>query len=110
MKTDIRDVLFWLLLTFTLLFIILRITGVINSPEWIDLVPLATIVFAAGIAYQKLIGSIDRVYLRTGYLKSKIDLIENKVNSNDARISVLDKGFVSLEKGQEMILDILKKK
>lgn len=117
MKTDIRDIIFWMLLGFTLIFIILRIIGVINSPDWIDLVPLATIVFAAGVAYGKVITSINMIYKRTGYLKKsfdnlsgKFDIFEGKLENNEKRIVVLEKGQTSLEKGQTDMMGLLRKR
>jgi len=110
MKKDIYDVLFWSLLAFALIFIILRIVGVINSPDWIDLIPLATIIFAAGVAYQKLVGIIEKVYGRTGYLKNKFDILESKVDTNEKRIIALEKGHASLKSGQETILRLVRKK
>ena len=102
MKKDIRDILFWLLLAVALGFIILKIAGIIGTPEWINYIPIVTIIFAAGIAYQKLIGFMNTMYRRTDYLKNKIDAFENKPKENEKRI-------FSLEKQQRLILKLLRK-
>ncbi len=117
MKTDIRDIIFWMLLGFTLIFIILRIIGIINSPDWIDLVPLATIVFAAGVAYGKVISSINMVYKRTSYLKKSFDNLSGKFDNLNNKFDILggklknnEKRIVVLEKGQKDMIGLLRKR
>lgn len=115
MDRDILDFLFWLMLALTLGFLILKILGVINTPEWINYFPIFTLMFAAGIAYQKLINFIGRIYNRTDYLKKKIDELDNKISSLNNKVQKLEvlpvdnqNRIIALEKGQEMIFDILK--
>ena len=96
MKRDIWDVLFWTLLGVALLIILLKMFGVIHTPDLINYLPALSIVFAAGIAYGKLMGSIDRVYRRTDWLKNKVEDNENRI--------------INLEKGQEKILGLIKKR
>ena len=94
MKRNVWDVLFWMLLGLALLIIFLKIIGVINTPDFIFYLPVISIVFAAGIAYQRLISSVDGVYRRTDWLKDKVGDNENRI--------------VNLEKGQEEILGLLR--
>lgn len=103
MKKDIWDVLFWILLVIAIGFIILKILGLIGTPEWINYIPIVTIIFAAGIAYQKFVGFADMIYRRTDYLKNKVDSLETKSTGYEKRTFVL-------EKQQELILNLLKKK
>lgn len=103
MKKDIWDFLFWLMLAIALGFVILKIAGVINTLDWISYTPIMTIIFAAGIAYQKLFGFMNTMDSRTLYLKSKFDGFETKLTENEKRI-------FSLEKGQDLVLKLLKRR
>lgn len=110
MKTDIYDFLFWLLLGIALLIVLLKIIGVITTPDIINYLPIISIVFAAGIVYGKLISFINTMYKKTDYLKKKIDNFDNKFNSIEKGLVDHDNRIINLEKGHEMILDVLKKK
>ena len=108
MKIDILDVLFWLMLVLTLGFLTLKILGVINTNEWINYFPIFTLMFAVGIAYQKLISFIDRIYNRTDYLKKKIDKFHSKIDKLESSHVGNQNRMIALEKSQETIFDILK--
>ena len=100
MRKNILDYLFWIFLIIALGYVILKITGLINTPEWVSYIPIVSIIFAAGAAYGSLIGSVNKINARTIYLKDKTDSIESKVVDNRSRIQ-------SLENGQKDIFDIL---
>lgn len=92
MKTDIYDVLFWTMLALTLGWVLLKIFGVISTPDWVNYFPIFTLMFAAGAAYQKIMGFVNTMYRRNDWLK-------NKVENNENRIINLEKGQATLEKG-----------
>ncbi len=52
--TTIYNWLFWLSLLVTGLWFALKIAGVINTPFWIEFIPVASIIFGAGILFQKV--------------------------------------------------------
>jgi len=90
MKKDILDILFWLLLAIALGFIILKVAGIIHSPDWISYIPVITIIFAAGIAYQKTISFMNIMQIRTSYFKKKIDKIDERITNNEKRLLYLE--------------------
>lgn len=103
MKKDIWDIIFWVLLGISLLVIILKLTGVINTPDLIAYLPVITLIFASGIVYQKLLTFMNSMYERTDYLKTKIDNIEHKTIENE-------KNIFALEKNQDFFSVLLKRK
>ena len=110
MKKDIWDFLFWLMLAIALGFVILKIAGIIKTPDWVNYIPIMTIIFAAGIAYQKLFSFMNTMNSRTLYLKNRFELIENKFNGFEEKLTGNEKRIFTLEKGQDLILGLLKKK
>lgn len=103
-EIDIWDVIIWISLIILILYVIAKLTGFINTPEWINLIPIITLIFFAGAFYQKIIAFIDKMLVRTDYFKKNIDkLIEKDIE--------LDKK-VSLEKQQETFnkLTVIKRK
>ncbi len=67
-----------------------KLTGLIHSPEWVNLLPLITIVFLIGAAYQKIVGFSDSMNKRTNYLKNSLDKISDKLIEHDKRIYFLE--------------------
>ncbi|MBI2581386.1 hypothetical protein HYV85_06330 [Candidatus Woesearchaeota archaeon] len=53
-NTALYDWLFWLSLFITGLWFALKIAGFIKTPFWIEFVPVASIIFGAGIFFQKV--------------------------------------------------------
>ena len=53
-NTAIYDWLFWLSLVVTGVWFALKIAGVINTPFWVEFIPVASIIFGAGILFQKV--------------------------------------------------------
>lgn len=53
-STAIYDWLFWISLLITGLWFALKIAGVIKTPFWIEFIPVASIIFGAGILFQKV--------------------------------------------------------
>lgn len=54
LKRKIYDWLFWLSLLITGLWFTLKIMGVIKTPLWLELLPVASVIFGAGIFFQKV--------------------------------------------------------
>jgi len=71
-------------------YIIGKLTGIINTPEWVDLIPLITLVFIIGAFYQKVNGFMEVMGGRTNYLKNNLDKISDKFIEHDKRISFLE--------------------
>ena len=75
-----------------IIYIIAKLTGLINTPEWVDLIPLITLVFIIGVFYQKVMGFMDIMLNRTNYLKNNLDNLSSKIIEQDKRISSLENG------------------
>lgn len=86
-KKDYWDVLFWILMAILVGYIILKIVGLINTPEWVDLIPMVTIVFLIGVFYQKVMGFMDIMYRRTDFLKTSLNEVREKLDGHDKKIS-----------------------
>ena len=91
MKKDIWDILFWIAMLILIIYILAKLTGLINTPEWINLLPIITIVFMIGISYQKAISFMGTMQRRTNYLKQHLNNIENKLIVHDERLLLLEK-------------------
>ena len=95
-KISFLDILFWILLLIALGYVIGKLTGLISSPEWLELLPIISIIFAAGIAYRRLIFFIQTMDRRTNYLKIHLGKIEEKQAESDKKL-------FSLEEKQNLI-------
>ena len=91
MKKDIWDILFWIAMLILIAYIIAKLTGLINTPEWVSLIPLITIAFMIGIFYQKVLGFMEVMHNRTSYLKKNTDYIKEKITEHDKRLTVLER-------------------
>jgi len=89
-KTIFWDILFWMAMIILILYIIGKLTGIINTPEWVDLIPLITLVFIMGAFYQKVRSFMEVMDNRTNYLKNKLENISNNFIEQDKRISFLE--------------------
>jgi len=78
-KKDYWDVLFWILMAILVGYIILKIVGLINTPEWVDLIPI--------VFYQKVMGFMDIMYRRTDFLKTSLNEVREKLDGHDKKIS-----------------------
>ncbi len=102
-KLNILDILFWLFLLIALGYVVGKLTGLISTPEWVEYIPIISIIFAAGIAYQRLIFFTQTTSRKTDYLKSHLDKLINKQLETD-------KNYHALKEKQNLILDLLKKR
>jgi len=64
-KKDIWDILFWIGMLVLIAYIIAKLFGIINTPEWLNLLPLITLAFVIGAFYQKVAGFMERILNRT---------------------------------------------
>jgi Na+/glutamate symporter len=83
-KMNIWDIIFWIAMVVLIGYIIAKLFGLINTPDWFDLIPLITIAFLIGAFYQTVMNFMNQMYIRTDYLKQKLD-------SHDQRLSNLEK-------------------
>ena len=90
-KKDIYDIIIWIGMTILFLYIIGKLTGIINSPEWINLMPIITVAFIVGAFYQKAINFMNIMYKRTDYLKNNLDKISRKIEEHDDKLNLLEK-------------------
>ena len=110
-KKDIWDILFWIAMIILIIYIIAKLLGLINTPEWLNLLPIITLAFAIGTFYQKVGEFMERTLNRTDYLKNSLDNVMNKVVSGlDNVVSKLtehDKRLFAIEKQQEIFNKLL---
>ena len=97
-KKDIYDIIIWIGMAILFFYIIGKLTGFINSPEWINLMPIITVAFIVGAFYQKAIIFMGQMYKRTDYLKSKLDFFETKLNNIENKSFEHDDRITRLEK------------
>ncbi|MBS3088477.1 hypothetical protein J4402_01725 [Candidatus Pacearchaeota archaeon] len=83
-KIEISDIIIWISLLVLIIYVLGKLTGVINTPEWLTLLPIISLIFFAGAFYQKVFGFMNQMYIRTDYLKNRLD-------EHGKRISVLEK-------------------
>lgn len=102
-EITIWDILFWLGMVILILYILAKIFGIINTPEWVSLIPLITLAFVIGAFYQRMMLSLDKISNRTDHLKDNLDIILNKLNEQDKRI-------FAIEKQQDTITKLIKTK
>lgn len=100
-KFDIWDVIIWISLIVLVLYIIGKIMGFINTPEWISLMPIITLVFFAGAFYQKVLSFMNQIYVRTDYLKNNVDKINTNIIEIKKDLSQHDKRIFSLERRKQ---------
>ena len=96
-KIDIWDVLFWIAMAVLILYIILKLLGIINTPEWINLLPFISLAFAIGVFYQKLIIFMDRMNVRTNYFKKGIDKVSEDVQYMGEKMITIDSSLLKHE-------------
>ncbi len=57
-KIEISDIIIWISLLVLITYVLAKLVGLINTPEWINLIPIITLIFFAGAFYQKVLGFI----------------------------------------------------
>ena len=54
MKKSVLDILFWLGMAVLITWIIAKLFGIINTPEWINLIPLITLAFLIPYCFESM--------------------------------------------------------
>lgn len=81
-KDKIYAIIFWTSLLVILVWVILKMIGVINSPVWIQLIPYFSAVFAAGAFFQ----SINSIKLDVSDLKARMGSVELRTHNMEKDI------------------------
>jgi len=89
-KKDIWDIIIWVALIILIGYILAKILGIINTPEWLNLLPLITIVFLVGAFYQKVLHFMDVMYHRTDYFKKHLKMLGETTSNHTQRLSALE--------------------
>ena len=84
MKIRLRptDIIFYLILAIILIWAILKTIGIIQSPIWLEMLPVFVAVFGAGIFYQKVMVIRDTV----NDIKEEIKNLEKRISSIEKKI------------------------
>ena len=102
-EIDIWDVLFWLGMAILIAYIIAKLVGLINTPEWItNLLPLMTLTFVIGVFYQKVLGFMNKMYTHTDYLKKNLDDVSSQITNISSKLLEHDKKLFAVEEQQEI--------
>ena len=88
-KIDIRDLLFYLSLVTIIVWFAFKISGAFNTPLIVELIPIVSATFGAGIFYNKITYSLGRLTslekafwaMKTNIIKIKTDVehIQEKI-------------------------------
>ena len=89
-KVTIWDIIFWTAMAVLILYIIAKLTGLINTPEWVNLIPLISLVFIIGAFYQRVISFMTVMNHRTAYLKNNLDKVSSKLDNQEKRVLSLE--------------------
>lgn len=75
------DVLAWIALGIIIIWLILKMFGVINTPVWLEYVPIYSAIYILGRAMHKLDAGIDDVKELKRFSKETVNEINNlKIN------------------------------
>lgn len=90
-EIDIWDIIIWIGMLILITYIIAKLAGWVNTPEWFNLLPLITITFVIGAFYQKAVDFMDRMYTRTNYMKKNLDIATNRLTEHDKKLFAIEK-------------------
>ena len=97
-EIDIWDILFWIGMLVLTAYVIAKLFGWINTPEWVDLIPLITIIFIVGIFYQKVMVFMGIMYNRIDYMKKSVDKLSDENSEYEKRIFAIEKQIETFNK------------
>lgn len=86
-KERIYDIIFFVSLGLLLIWIILKLIGLIKSPFYVEVIPFLSIAFGAGAAYGRLID-----------LSKRMNKVENRVDKMAHGLTNLEIGFEHFKK------------
>lgn len=103
-KVSIWQVLFYLSTAVLTLWLILKVTGVINTPEWLGFgVPIASVIIGVFALYHNLIEKMNQLGINMLTLNSKFDHLDIKVDNLDIKVDHLDKKVDHLDEDVEFL-------
>lgn len=85
-RIEIWDIVIWISLLILVAYILSKLFGIINTPEWVDLIPLITLAFFAGAFYQKVSGFMEKIYHRTDYLNKSLEITKEQIIDISTRL------------------------
>ena len=78
-KIDIKDFLFYLSLVVIVIWFILKSAGVFNTPLIVEIIPIVSAAFGAGVFYNKINSSLGKIGgLEKAFWMMKTDIIKIK--------------------------------
>ena len=86
----IYSTLFWLSLLSILIWVILKIIGVINTPPLIEWFPVIVAIFGAGVFYQEIMNKFGKLENTTNKTQEDIEFMKSDINSLDKRVGILE--------------------
>jgi hypothetical protein len=89
-NTAIYDWIFWISLLVTGLWFTLKIIGVIKTPVWVELIPVGSIIFAAGVFFQKVEHIADDLHEFKAETKVDVREICAELKEHDKRLLSID--------------------
>ncbi len=114
-KDKIYDLLFWSSMGVIIIWMILKATGVINTPVFVQLIPYAGGIFAFGVFFemmrdfkneiksikedtkelrrtdQSLVSDVSQIKFRMEKVEGRLDQVENKINSVESILGKIRK-------------------
>ena len=91
---SIGEIIAWLVLGYILLWLILKVTGVINTPTLLEYSPIFGAVYLAGWQMNRL----NQATLDITEIKQRIQSLEIKVANLETKVTTLDLRVIRLEK------------
>jgi hypothetical protein len=78
-RGKIYGAIFWASLVIILLWYILKSTGVIQTPLWLELLPVAVAVFGAGAVFQEMRSDIKILKFRVTHLEKDVHYVKAQI-------------------------------
>lgn len=79
-RNRIYAAIYWTSLAMILLWYILKSTGVIGTPLWLELLPIAFAIFGAGAFMQRICKDIDDLKINMTSIKTRTDHLESDMH------------------------------
>ena len=89
-RSKVYGAIFWICEALILLWYILKSTGVIKTPLWIELLPVAIAIFGAGAVLQQVHNDIGTLKTDVGTLKTDVSGLKRDVSIITSRVDHLE--------------------
>jgi len=76
-RVNVWDIIAWIVLGLILLWIILKVAGVINTPALLEFAPYFGAIYLAGWAMHKLDRAVDDINELKGFNRATVEQINN---------------------------------